>query len=145
MNISGLESIRGGYTIFYHAFDNCTNLTSITFENLSEVNGAFSNGVWATAFTTCHDIELHFPKLGILVNTNTSSTSGHFNGCSKITKIFFDSLTNINHNGMFTGCTNLTEIHFKNDPTVQSYIESNSGYATKWGCPNANCQIFFDL
>ena len=140
----------GVFTAFASCFAGCSKLTSVSFPKLAEVNGlaAFRAFVQNTLVTS-----LSFPSLSSIVsNVSTGNTSVTFHGNTNVTRIDFPALTSIktastatsnNLLYLFTNCTNLVEIHF--GAANQTVIEASAGFATKWGAPNANCQIYFDL
>ena len=67
-----------------------------------------------------------------------------FRNCEKLESISFPALTQVTspfNNYTFNGCDALTEIHFRAD--AQTAIEAMTGYADKFGAPNAT--IYFDL
>ena len=140
----------GSFTGFAACFSGCTKLTSVSFPKLAEVNGLgmFRAFVQNTLITS-----LSFPALSSIVsNVSSGTTTVMFCGNTSLTRIDFPSLTLIKKAStatsnnllyLFTGCTNLVEIHFGAEN--RAIIEAADGYATKWGAPNANCQIYFDL
>ena len=150
-----LSSLVGGATgqigVFTEAFYGCTSLTTVEFPQLKQLkNGGF--GHFYNAFNGCTSLtSLSFPELSSINNVPTSGNNAVFYNANTITKIYLPKLTvidsgsgtTLNGTKLFGGCTNLVEIHFAE--ANQTLIESASGYATKWGAPNANCQIYFDL
>lgn len=146
-----LSSVSSGNNIgsFTRAFSGCTSLTSITFPKLALMNGPASFGaiVYGTGVTS-----LSFPELTAITNSGSSTSNGAFFNNTSLTRIDLPKLTVMTSNASttgvtsrytFSGCTNLVEIHFGAEN--QSIIESGTYYSTKWGAPNANCQIYFDL
>lgn len=102
--------------VFQYAFEAQKNLTTVSLPVLS---GIYSDYVFDGAFINCTGLQtMSFPSL-----TTIGSGKSH---------IF---------NNAFDGCTNLAEIHFK--ASIQSAIESQSGYSSRWGATNAT--IYFDL
>lgn len=150
-----LTSISGRSS-YGNAFIGCTNLTSVSFPKLATITGtstfnsAFGQGSPsspASGVTT-----LAFPALTTIISNAANTFDAMFNSNKTLTRIDFPVLTSIkktasattdNLTYLFSNCTNLTEIHFGS--ANQSVIEASDGYATKWGAPNANCTIYFDL
>lgn len=143
-----LSSIYG-VSYFITAFRNCTKLTTVSFPKLKEAGG---NSIFNQAFTGTQVTTLSFPELSTLYNTGSSAANATFKDNPTLTALYFPKLigmstnttkTNVTATHLFDGCKNLVEIHFGS--ANQTIIEGSSGYATKWGAPNANCQIYFDL
>ena len=140
----------GSFTGFASCFDGCTKLTSVSFPKLAEVNGL---GMFRLFVRNTLITSLSFPALSSIVSNVSSGTNTvMFYGNTNLTRIDFPSLTSIKKAStatsnnllyLFNNCTNLVEIHF--GAANQAVIEASDGYATKWGAPNANCQIYFDL
>lgn len=140
----------GGFTGFASCFDGCTKLASVSFPKLAEVNGL---GMFRAFVRNTLITSLSFPALSSIVsNVSSGSTFAIFYGNSNLTRIDLPALTSIktattatsdNLLYLFNNCTNLVEIHF--GAANQAVIEASAGFATKWGAPNANCQIYFDL
>lgn len=140
---------------FQAAFTGCTNLTSVSFPKLASISGtsifssAFGQGTSSSPLSGV--TSLSFPALTAIIS-NAPPAGAMFNSNKTLTRIDFPVLTSIkktasattdNLTYLFSNCTNLTEIHFGS--ANQSVIEASDGYATKWGAPNANCTIYFDL
>lgn len=125
-----------------------TALTNVSFPSLVRINNDIA---FLAAFKNTGVTELSFPQLSSMFNVATSGNNHVFGENNTITKINLPKLVNISSNGslgtggknLFRNCTNLVEIHFGAEN--QTIIEGSAGYATKWGAPNANCQIYFDL
>ena len=99
---------------FWFAFGNQINLTTV---NMPSLTGIYSDYVFQNAFSGCTGLQsISFPSLTTITKSN----------------VFVDA---------FNGCTGLTEIHFK--ASIQSTIEAQTGYSSKWGATNAT--IYFDL
>ena len=102
--------------VFQYAFYGQKNLTTVSLPVLSAI---YSDYVFDWTFGNCIGLQIiSFPSL-------TTIGSGK-------THVF---------NNAFDGCTNLAEIHFKT--SMQSAIESQVGYSSRWGATNAT--IYFDL
>ena len=136
---------------FSNAFVNCKKLTTISFPELTRIgystssNGTFMTAFYATSSTNTYQVSVYFPKVTTIYNNNTSS-SATFNGCNRLSKIYFKSLTSIQGTGanyIFRGCSQLSEIHFGSDN--QATIEAMSGYATLWGRGAGAATVYFDL
>lgn len=143
-----LSTITGNSGMF-GAFNGCVSLTTASFPKLKEVSG---NRTFGQAFVSTQVTTLSFPELSTMYNTGTLNSIACFYNNTTLTALYFPKLigmsttntkTAVNATHLFDGCTNLAEIHFGAEN--QSIIEGSSGYATKWGAPNANCQIYFDL
>lgn len=169
-----LHTIAGNYSA-NHICEQCPKLTTFSMPKLSSVSGIGAmadccNGATAlanvsfpslvridnniafqAAFKDTSVTELSFPQLSSMFSVATSGNNHVFGQNNTITKINLPKLVNISSNGsfgtrgknLFGGCTNLVEIHFGAEN--QTIIEGCAGYATKWGAPNAECQIYFDL
>ena len=126
----------------YSMFSSCTNLATVTFPNLTEINSGYA---CYNMFSGCSKLkEITFPALTSILLA--SAVQGMFTSCTGLTKVYFPALTNTTDLGnssgwMFASCTSLTEIHFRAD--MQSTIEALPGYANKWGATNAT--IYFSL
>lgn len=138
---------QSGYKMcFYSAFYGCTSLSSVSFPSLTSVGG---NQGFQEAFNGCGALTtVTFPSLQSMSGRNTVNVfTDAFKNCTGLTSISFPALAAINGiatmQDAFSGCTNLVEIHF--GQAHQAAIEAHEGYSTKWGAPNANCQIYFDL
>ena len=136
-------SYKSGYSsTFENTFSSCTSLTAVSFPVLSSM----TQYCFKKTFTNCTSLsDFSFPAVtDILAASAMVST---FYNCTSLTSVSFPMLTACVANGLlsnvFTGCTNLTEIHFREDS--QSMVEGLTYYSSKWGAPNANCQIYFDL
>ena len=142
--------VTGTVAGFANCFAGCSKLTSVSFPKLAEVSG---NGLFRAFVQNTLITSLSFPALSsIVANVSTGNTFVAFYGNTSLTRIDFPSLTSIKKTTtatsnnllyLFNNCTNLVEIHFGAEN--QAIIEASDGYATKWGAPNANCQIYFDL
>lgn len=155
-SISFPEAITIGANAFKDAFHGCTNLTTVSFPKVATITstGAFSTafGTGQSAYPAAGVTYLSFPALtSIVANASAGSTAIFYNN-KKITRIDLPALTEMKKSAtattdnlvaIFNGCDDLVEIHFGEDN--QTVIEASDGYATKWGAPNANCQIYFDL
>ena len=143
-----LSVISPGPNCFTSAFNGCTSLTSVSFPALELINSnSFNNAFNGTGVRT-----LSFPELTAMMWSGTMATVAMFYNDQDIVRMDFPKLTVISPNGtasgtdakfLFNNCTNLVELHFSSEN--QAIIEASSGYSTKWGAPNANCQIYFDL
>ena len=154
-SISFPEAITVGANAFKDAFHGCTNLTTVSFPKLATITGV---GAFSTAFGTGQSsypaagvTYLSFPALSSIVSNSTGSGAIFYNN-KKITRIDLPVLTEMKKTAtattnnlvtIFNGCDDLVEIHF--GAANQTVIEASDGYATKWGAPNASCQIYFDL
>lgn len=122
---------------FSGAFANQPNIESIEFPALEEITAR-----GARAFA-------------MLCYCNAKNSNGSTAQNTKLTSISFPKLTTIDPSVTylfggsatssaacaFTGCPALTEIHFR--PEVQSVIEAQTWYSSKFGATNAT--IYFDL
>ncbi len=139
--------------------DGCKNqtaLTSASFPNLQGIGGFIVSkivgkriqqvwedhvGFFQGCFAGCTSLTtLTFPALSWIASND------HFadNDCLEVINLpAYDAQYADKTTSLFSGCTNLVEIHF--GAANQAAIEAASGYASKWGAPNANCQIYFDL
>ena len=107
--------------------DSLTSITQLTLPELTAVycsQSSMSN--YAGFYHNSKITALYLPKLSVM----SKSVPGTENPPNDLSAIF-------------NGCTNLVEIHFGAEN--QAIIEASDGYATKWGAPNANCQVYFDL
>lgn len=138
-----------GSNLFANAFDGCTALTSISFPKLVEAGG---NAIFSEMDKNTQVTTLSFPELSTMYQTGSGTVFATFRNNTTLTALYFPKLigmstsntkTAVNATHLFDGCTNLVEIHFGEEN--QTIIEGSSGYATKWAAPNANCQIYFDL
>lgn len=138
-----------GNNHFNKAFNSCTALTTVSFPKLKEASG---NYIFTQAFTGTQVTTLSFPELSTMYSTGSAAGGAPFKDNTTLTALYFPKLigmstnntkTNVTATHLFDGCTNLVQIHF--GEANQTIIEGSSGYATKWGAPNANCQIYFDL
>lgn len=133
-------------TINYNAFYNCTNLTSVTFDDT-----IFRIDVYSEVFGNTKISSFNFPNktLGIydaaFINLTTLTdvrgnihTIGEsaFKGCTNLTSVTIDSSfmelgreysysTSI-YNYAFSGCTNLTSLHIPSLLSVSKYAFSGS-------------------
>ena len=147
--ISGPGAAKG-------VFSGCTSLTNVSFPKLESISGSstFSSafGEGNSFYPASGVTTLAFSALTTIISNATSATSAMFNSNKTLTRIDFPVLksmkktagaTSNNLTYIFTNCTALTELHFGS--ANQAVIEASDGYATKWGAPNANCTIYFDL
>ena len=134
---------------FYFAFSGCTSLTTVSFPKLASITGS---NAFSRAFQSSRLHSLSFPALTSIVANSTNATTSVFYQNTTLTRIDFPVLTTMkktasatsnNLTYIFSNCTGLTELHFGS--ANQAVIEASDGYATKWGAPNANCTIYFDL
>ena len=120
------------------AFQGCSSITSISFPQLTTIDSSGMN----SAFQYCTGItSVSFPQLTTIGQNGMNSA---FRNCEKLESISFPALTQVTspfNNYTFNGCDALTEIHFRAD--AQTAIEAMTGYADKFGAPNAT--IYFDL
>ena len=131
-----LTSIGGSG--MYYAFQSCSSITSVSFPALTSIG---QNGMYY-AFQSCSSItSVSFPAL---TSIGQNGMYYAFRYCEKLESISFPELTQVTspfNNYTFAGCDALTEIHFRAD--MQATIEALSGYANKFGAPNAS--LIFDL
>ena len=129
---------------------NASEGVSVSFPKLESINGTkVFAGLWNNM--TPASTTVSFPELTKIKGAGTTPATAPFSYCTTITRFDFPKLTvmasgntdNVDARYLFNNCTNLVEIHFA--AANQSIIEAASGYATKWGAPNANCTIYFDL
>lgn len=140
VNFTGVKRLWSIYPMYRTFLD--SNLRSVSFPDLAVVENDTFNGT----FDSCTNLSsVSFPKLSAI--TGPGGFKNTFKSCTKLSSISFPMLTTCNSTGLsnnvFSGCTNLTEIHFRADS--QSMVEGLSYYSSKWGAPNANCQVYFDL
>lgn len=120
---------------FTGTFNGCTSLSSVDFSSLASIErlGAFSG-----AFTGCTNLQsLNFPELTAM------TAQAVFQNNDKLKSIYLPKCTSITQTNIFNGDTDLTAIHFA--AANETAIKATSGYGSKWGAPNANCQVLFDL
>ena len=114
-------------TDFSNAFENLSNLTSITgfdllnISYIQNMSGMFSN----TGFT---NLDLSDFNTGIVTNM-----ANMFSNCSALTTLTFGSTfttNNVTHmNNMFYNCNNLTTIFAVNDFATTSLVDSSNMFA----------------
>lgn len=113
----------GNITIGGHAFNGCTNLTSIDLSNVTNIDGY--------AFYGCSNlqIKLNIPNLislggrafggsgiteienlGYITRINNDAGQGQFNNCTKLIKVQLPTTIQYIDAGAFAGCNNLTYI-----------------------------------
>ena len=127
-----------GSTYIYHAFESCTNLTSISLpEGLTTIGERSFSGcsnltsislpesitsIGSSAFSNCTSLtSISLPE-GV-----TSIGSEAFNGCSNMTSISLpESITSIGSHA-FNGCSNLTDIHLS---SIMSWVNIDFGNGT---------------
>lgn len=151
-----LTTIIGGsqdYGMHYAFYS--SNITSIEFPKLTTLEGA--SHCFTQAFYSCSSLTtVSFPKLETIPTKNNSSSSNFnscFNGCTKLTNIYFNALKTTSFTGGYTyvfnsmfssisGRTNGCTVHFPSN--LSSTISALNGYPTFGG--NANyISIAFDL
>ena len=124
-------------------FSGCSALTSVSFGGLTTtVANGFTN-----TFKSC--VSLTSVDFSVLSYIDESTFNTTFSGCTALTTISFPALTYAASDAFgfrssayaFLNCTALTEIHFP--ASMQTSIEATTGYADKWGAPNAT--IYFSL
>ena len=104
----------------YNTFYGCSNLTSISFPELTTISATSTS--FSATFRNCSKLtRIDFPKLTTISSTNAFGSSSY--------------------EYIFYNCSSLKQIHFKS--TMRSVISNLSGYSTKWGATNAT--IYFDL
>ena len=154
-SVSFPELTGASTSSFASAFVGCTLLTSVSFTKLATIDGTstFSGAFGAGTSTSPASgvTTLAFPALTAIIS-NAAAAGAIFRYNKTLTRIDFPVLSSMkktanattdNLTYIFNDCTNLTELHFGS--ANQSVIEASDGYATKWGAPNANCTIYFDL
>lgn len=145
-----LSNINGNAAMA-DTFKGCTNLELLSFPKLKQISGIKALAANWLSTMSLASTTVSFPELSAVRDTGTNGTQGAFGYNSGVTRFDFPKLTimaskntdNRDAIYLFNNCLNLTEIHFGAEN--QSIIEDSSGYATKWGAPNENCQVFFDL
>lgn len=141
VDLSALTSVdlRGMRNCFSH----CPSLTSVDLSALATVG---TNGLDACFFSCTSLANVDLSALATVGNKGLDTC---FSSCSSLASISFPSLTSVqtdsfgtaSYNYCFAYCTALTEIHFRAD--AQTAIEAMTGYADKFGAPNAT--IYFSL
>ena len=106
------------HTIDRSAFENCTNLQSVTMnDGVTEIEG--------NAFAGCTSL-----KSITLSNNITYIGKGTFDGCSSLKSITIPaSVTSIGKN-VFSGCTEMTDVYCYADPTKLTWDGTPSFNAT---------------
>lgn len=129
--------VMGGSQASTGVFENCfkgSNLTSIVFDNLSNVSG---NSSFQDTFANCNSlIYAHFPKLKSIYKTTASAKNTPFNafrnaflGCTNLNSVKMPMLSEITgmvgaFGNAFRGCSNLLYMEF---PALQ-----NIGASSFW-------------
>lgn len=116
---SGVTSIKADSVIdmYPRAFENCTNLRTVDFPNLTTFVQASGN-----QFHGCTKlVNVKMPKI-------TAISSNCFNGCTSLTTISLPKCTSIG-SGAFSGCTALTDIYLPNAASTYT--------GAPWGATNA--------
>ena len=123
----GENTSSTNYGQFTQCFNNCNNLTSITFPKLEKI---YCTGGTTTSYGTFANNnkvqKMYFPKLDT-ITYGTGASATNQNACKNI----------------FNGCSALTELHF--GAANQAAIEATAGYSTAWGRGAGNVTIYFDL
>lgn len=140
-DLSSLTTV-GDYGI-NNCFYNCVSLTSVDLSALTSVG---SRGM-QYCFSSC--TSLTSADLSALTTVGANGLSNCFDNCTSLTTISFPALTDVqtdsfgtaSYSYCFSRCSALTEIHFRAD--AQTAIEGMTGYADKFGAPNAT--IYFSL
>ena len=127
LQIIGVNSSTTNYSQFRECFNNCPNLTTLTFPALEAIycTGGTTTNYGTFAYNTTIQ-KMYFPKLDTITYGTGASTTNQ-NACKNV----------------FYGCSGLTELHFA--ATNQSAIEASPGYSTAWGRGAGNVTIYFDL
>ena len=141
-DLSNLSKISG-YNSCSNMFGTCSKLEYVNITNLKKIQ----MGACTQMFYSCSALkEIEFTNLDYIAQDGVNSM---FSWCSALSKVSFPKLTSLQNSsvlssgstGMFYGCNALTEIHFRAD--MQSQIEAQVGYSSKFGATNAT--IYFDL
>ncbi len=159
VSFASLSSIGvGSFSAFTEGCMGQSCLTSFSMPSLKSISSGYRAGqgttnnthaVFSKCFAGCSALtSLTFPELTCIVShyqtgmpTNGQGTFAD-NDCLEVINLpKVSAMTNQDY--MFYGCTALTAIHF--GAANQAAISATSGYSTKWGAPNSNCQIYFDL
>ena len=95
-----------------YAFDGCANLTTVTFEPVSELETIGSMAFRNTAISEI-SIPASVKKIGYFRNLNSSNERDEgqvFYGCSQLTKVIFESPSSLENvaRSTFRGCSNAT-------------------------------------
>ena len=123
----GENNSSENYSQFNLCFNDCTNLTTLTFANLEKIYCTGTNSVTYGTFSSNSTIQkIYFPKLDY-IGYGTGASSTNQNACKYV----------------FYGCSALTELHF--GAANQATIEASPGYSTAWGRGAGNVTIYFDL
>ena len=100
-----------------YAFQNCSNLTSVSFPVATSIGKYAFRGTSLT--------EVSFPNA-------TSISSSAFNGCSKLTSVSFPNATSIG-SGAFYTCSNLTTIYVGTNTSTVCTLSNTDAFDN---CPN---------
>jgi len=153
LSFGALQTIPSGNDyLFYKITSNCYSLTTISYPLLEAI---LCQRAFGYAFNGAGVVSVTFPSLKFIDGYYTFDNA--FANCPYLQTVSFPSLGipylapgfpqpqisigTYTFQNAFSGCTALTEIHFRAD--VQSRIEAQAGYSTKWGATNAT--IYFDL
>lgn len=150
MSFDSLENIGADsdcLQTFLFAFANCQSLSEIRFPKLKQIGSttaSYADAIFDNAFNNCPALtSIEFPSLTTI---GCNSSTGIFNGCNKIKKLYMPKLVSISNSSYtyaFANMAALTEIHFAAEN--EDIIRANGGFATVWGRGAANCTVYFDL
>ena len=130
----------GDYGLYY-AFQNCTELTSVSFPELVSVG---AEGLYY-AFSGCTGLtgSVSFPALSVVSGGNQDDDGGlhyAFRNCTGLTSVSFPKLATVGSGGLyyaFSGCTGLTSVSFPELTSIGSgsrkFKRGGLGYAFS-GC-----------
>lgn len=153
LSFGALQTIPSGNDyLFYKITSNCGSLTTISYPLLEAI---LCQRAFGYAFNGAGVVSVTFPNLKFIDGYYTFDNA--FANCTYLQTVSFPSLGipylapgfplpqvsigTYTFQNAFSGCGNLTEIHFR--ANIQSQIEAQAGYSTKWGATNAT--IYFDL
>lgn len=153
-----------GSNVFNQSFINCyqcytqemANINRFRFPVLQQIGGTttsmyaeFNTAFWNSQASIHHYGQLLFPELVTISCRSSTATSGHFNSCTALQKVYLPKFNKVNASTtgttyskyLFNNCSNITELHFgiENEATIQAL----DGYATKFGATNST--LYFDM
>ena len=122
-NCSKLTTINMDFSLITEiegqAFRNCSSLTSLSFPNVTKLNGS-------SIFTSCTSLtSISLPKLQTITGDYQESI---FNGCSNLESISLPLLEDLNANKttfLFANCSKLKTVSLPNITVLPVYIFNN--------------------